>query len=288
MAYYTNSRSHNLRRSRAAQKLHAEPPSASDSAAVVWRGRSGREILLGKRMAPQQLKELQKDLGLYSSSRRVNRAVFEQLQAAVIDDLKNLLRRGGAGDGRWPLWTQRWFLDPTWDGDDRPSRQPCPLWVTALWSAWAGWNAPERQCVFALLRLLDHHGVEGQALLLLSHAMDAYIKTRCCSSPSSSSSSSSTTTTATAAQEAAPPPPPSHTRSPAEEPSEADGASSLRSPSSWSSSSGLRSSDLLYCSGPPSRRSTLASLGNNDSDDDGSFAHAAAAAGDTDESLERF
>ncbi|KAK7508814.1 hypothetical protein IWZ03DRAFT_123891 [Phyllosticta citriasiana] len=182
------------------------PPSPTTCAiSTLWRGRTGRQILEGERMrwTPSdwrlfriyaaryqwstaaagipmtELKELQKELLVYTGSRRLNQVIADKLHSAVVYDLGGRLPGAALG---WPRWTQRWFLDPTWDGDANPPlRQPVTpfQWVSALGFSWTHWwTPPDRQRVFLLLRLLDHHCVDGDALLLLGHALDSYIRAR--------------------------------------------------------------------------------------------------------------
>ncbi|KAK8153318.1 hypothetical protein BC567DRAFT_238021 [Phyllosticta citribraziliensis] len=136
---------------------------------------------------------MQKELLAYTESRRLNQVIADQLHKAVVHDLNYRLRGAALG---WPQWTQRsrlfpfrvlntsdcawrWFLDPTWDGDAHPSRRRSTvssLWVPALSFSWTRWTPPDQQGVFTLLRLLDHHHVDRDALVLLSQALDSYFR----------------------------------------------------------------------------------------------------------------
>ncbi|KAF2085063.1 hypothetical protein K490DRAFT_59049 [Saccharata proteae CBS 121410] len=72
----------------------------------------------------RDIEVLQKCLGLYTISKRLNRAIAYEIARGIRDDISNNLRfvvkQPGPHVAFWPPWTCQWFLDRDWNGSINP------------------------------------------------------------------------------------------------------------------------------------------------------------------------
>ncbi|KAK8153281.1 hypothetical protein BC567DRAFT_212981 [Phyllosticta citribraziliensis] len=229
------------------RKAPEQKPSRAERALpATWAGKTGHQILQGERLAwtesdlrifrihaarnkwwyqddeeyqgtakgnrppaaprTAQLQELQQDLGLCTAHDRLNRELMRRIEAAVFYDLTDRLNRSVL---RWPLFTQIWFLDPTWTGSTtRPPTTTITPWVAALSRAWTRWTPLEQHAVFLFLRALDHHGLVHAVLPFVCQAMDDYIDYRVSGTCPGTTKMKATTVIPTRPHPPPPPPPP--------------------------------------------------------------------------------